>query len=168
MKALTSLTIGGVNVAVSSPGTDQDGSSTLGSLQECQVPDGTIMHAELQIWAWITGTQKNDIQFNKLFRLNSYFTELKYIKQYLWRCSCLHWKAVLWHIYHLIQWQEVAHSGSRLHSRLSPCGACSSWSGRQAALLHQTHWVSQENTRETDSELCRRGSIQKQGNDWSK
>jgi len=51
MKALSSLTVSGVDVTVSSPGTDQDGSSTLRALHESQVPYGTIMHAELKVWA---------------------------------------------------------------------------------------------------------------------
>lgn len=55
VKALSPLTVRCVDVAVSSPGTDQDGSSTLRALHEGQVPDGTVMHAELQVWAWIRG-----------------------------------------------------------------------------------------------------------------
>lgn len=51
VKALSSLTVCCVDVAVSSTSTDQDGSSTLRALHEGQVPDGTIMHAELQVWA---------------------------------------------------------------------------------------------------------------------
>ena len=49
MEALSSLTVCSVDVAVSGPGTDQDGSSTLGALHEGQVPDGAVVHAELQV-----------------------------------------------------------------------------------------------------------------------
>lgn len=47
VQALSSLTVGGVYVAVSGSSADQDGSSALRTLHEGQVPDGTIVHAEL-------------------------------------------------------------------------------------------------------------------------
>lgn len=65
---------------------------------------------------------------------------LKHIKVYLWHCSCLHWKAGLWQIYHWSQWPTVFHSGSRQHNRSSPCGVCSSWSVPSAVWLHQDCW----------------------------
>lgn len=50
VQPLSSLTVGGVDVAVSSPGADQDGPATLWTLHEGQVSDGAIVHAELQVW----------------------------------------------------------------------------------------------------------------------
>ena len=52
VQTLAPLTVGGVDVTVSSSGADQDGSSTLRTLHEGQVADGAVMHAELQVWAW--------------------------------------------------------------------------------------------------------------------
>lgn len=51
VQTLSSLTIGGVDVTVSSTGADQDGSSAFWALHEGQVSDGAVMHAELQVWA---------------------------------------------------------------------------------------------------------------------
>ncbi len=47
VQTLSSLTVGGVDVTVSSSGADQDGSPTLWTLHEGQVSDGAVMHAEL-------------------------------------------------------------------------------------------------------------------------
>ena len=47
VQPLASLTVGGVDVAVPRPGTHQDGPPALGPLQEGQVPDRAIVHAEL-------------------------------------------------------------------------------------------------------------------------
>ena len=55
VQALSPLTVGGVDVAISGPGTDQDGSSALGPIHEGQVADGAVMHAELQVRALIRG-----------------------------------------------------------------------------------------------------------------
>lgn len=55
VKTLSSLTVCCVDVTVSSPCTDQDGPSALRALHEGQVPDGTVMHAELQVWPLIRG-----------------------------------------------------------------------------------------------------------------
>lgn len=52
VQTLAPLTVGGVDVTVSSSGADQDGSSTLRTLHEGQVSDGAVVHAELQVWAW--------------------------------------------------------------------------------------------------------------------
>lgn len=49
VEALSSLAVGGVDVTVSGPGADQDGAPALGALHEGQVPDGAVMHAELQV-----------------------------------------------------------------------------------------------------------------------
>lgn len=51
VQALSPLTVCGVDVAVPSPSADQDGAPALRSLHEGQVPDGAVMHAELQVWA---------------------------------------------------------------------------------------------------------------------
>lgn len=51
VQTLSPLAIGGVDVTVSSSGADQDGSSALWTLHEGQVPDGAVMHAELQVRA---------------------------------------------------------------------------------------------------------------------
>lgn len=51
VQPLSSLTVGGVDVTVSSSGADQDGPSTLWTLHEGQVSDGAIVHAELQVRA---------------------------------------------------------------------------------------------------------------------
>lgn len=51
VQTLSSLTVSGVDVTVSSSGANQDGSSTLWTLHEGQVSDGAVMHAELQVWA---------------------------------------------------------------------------------------------------------------------
>lgn len=65
-------------------------------------------------------------------------------KHYLWRCSCLHWKAALWQTYHWSRWPTVVHSGSRPRSRWSPCGVCSSWSEPPAAWLQPRCWMNRE------------------------
>ena len=49
VKSLPALAVCGVDVAVSGPCADQDGPPTLGALHEGQVPDGAVMHAELQV-----------------------------------------------------------------------------------------------------------------------
>lgn len=49
VEALSSLAVGGVDVTVSGSGADQDGAAALGALHEGQVPDGAVMHAELQV-----------------------------------------------------------------------------------------------------------------------
>lgn len=59
MKTLSSLAVSGIDVAVSGSSTDQDRSSTLRALHEGQVPNSTIMHAELQVWAWNRGVLLN-------------------------------------------------------------------------------------------------------------
>lgn len=51
VQTLSSLAVCGVDVTVSGPGTDQDGSSTFRPLHEGQVSYGTVMHTKLQVWA---------------------------------------------------------------------------------------------------------------------
>lgn len=49
VESLPSLTVCGVDVAVPGPCADQDGPPALRTLHEGQVPDGAVMHAELQV-----------------------------------------------------------------------------------------------------------------------
>lgn len=57
VKPLPSLTVRGVDVAVSGARADQDGPPALGALHEGQVPDGTVVHAELQVGPFDQKTQ---------------------------------------------------------------------------------------------------------------
>lgn len=76
-------------------------------------------------------------------------------KCYLWHCSCLHWRAGPSQIYHWSQWPAVVHSGSRPHSRLNPCGVCSSWSALLPVWLHHSHLTEQKQKTEANSETIR-------------
>lgn len=49
VKSLPSLAVCGVDVTVSRACADQDGPPALGALHEGQVPDGAVVHAELQV-----------------------------------------------------------------------------------------------------------------------
>lgn len=57
VQPLPSLAVGGVDVAVPSARADQDGPAALGALHEGQVPDGAVMHAELQVRPFRQKTQ---------------------------------------------------------------------------------------------------------------
>lgn len=79
VKPLPSLTVRGVDVAVPGARADQDGPPALGALHEGQVPDGAVVHAELQVRPF---DQKTEIKPGRPVhgRRRSI--------PYPWRCRC--------------------------------------------------------------------------------
>lgn len=87
VKPLPSLTVCGVDVAVSGARADQDGPPALGALHEGQVPDGAVMHAELQVRPFGQKAQIKPVCPGQE-KLWSWSSEAERRPAYRWRCRC--------------------------------------------------------------------------------
>lgn len=87
VEPLPPLAVCGVDVAVSGAGADQDGPPALGALHEGQVPDGAVVHAELQVGPF---GQKTQIRAARPGQetLWSRSREAERRPAYRWRCRC--------------------------------------------------------------------------------